>query len=129
FARLAVPAGELLLPGERIFGQRGGGNQALSIGGTEAPLDAAVANVDDELRPHGVASARTSFRLSATVPTSCDSPCPVTAEMAITSRPSSRTSRSRTSPLPVSSVLLRTITSGLAARTLLYNSNSRRMVR
>src|SRR5262245_3579926 len=126
---LISPAGELFVPGERVLGQRGGGDKTLPVGGAEAPLDAAVADIDNDLWPHGVASARTSFRLSATVPTSCDSPWPVTAEMAITSRPSSRTSRSRTSPLPVSSALLSATTSGFAAKTRLYNSSSLRMVR
>ncbi len=84
-------------------------------------------NVGHEMDGHEGASA--PAKRSTTPRTSCDNPSPVTAEMASTSRPRSRSIRRRTSAAPVSSALLTATTSGLAASSGRYSSSSRRMVR
>src|SRR5262245_60305390 len=69
------------------------------------PLDARVAHVHDDVRTHDATSWGMPWSFWMTAPTSLANPCPVTAEIANTSRSSSRSSRARTSSLPVSSHL------------------------
>src|SRR5262245_51961700 len=83
------------------------GNNLLDVTlGATSPLDSRIAHIDQHIGDHGATSTETSWSLLATSPTNRASPCPVTAEIAKTSRPSSFSKRARTSSLPVNSALL-----------------------
>src|SRR5439155_4088064 len=126
--RRQVPVADLLLPFHPIVGREGSRVDHRAV--APAPLDPVFAHIDNHVQGHHVgASSRTCASSSATAPTSCDSPCPVTADTASTGRRSSPSSRRRTSSLPVNSALLMATISGLAASAGLYSSSSRRMVR
>src|SRR5262249_38900928 len=80
--------------------------------GAASPLDERIAGIDNDIDVHATSSAPSARSSLATSLTSFANPCPVTAEIDHTSRPSSFSRRARISSLPVSSHLLTARISG-----------------
>src|SRR5262249_25375588 len=124
------PERKLALPHGDVF-RRHGYDFVYMVPDHPAPLHPSVADIDDAIRLHGWASTCASGAglgisdsCCTMAPTSFDSPCPVTAEMASTSLPSPSCSFWRTSSLPVSSALLKATISGLLSRPWPCSSSS-----